>query len=182
MLHDIARGLARRVPITKLVALDKDVRPYLASLMISAIHRAGDSLIIPQDIKLQMVTTQEFNNMLKREAGKSYDNYGMIAENLMGTRKPTAAEEDRAQKKRIENLLTKVQEVMKEVAEADSDDDFDDDTDMGGAPAPPDAEVHSATLDFAKLVEDRVHDVITAAASPSAPTSALPVAGAASIK
>lgn len=40
MLMDVARGLARRVPLTKLVALDGDVRPYLASLMVAALHRA----------------------------------------------------------------------------------------------------------------------------------------------
>jgi hypothetical protein len=79
MLYDIARGLARRVPITKLVALDADVRPYLASLMISAIHRAGDALVIPEDLKLKKVTIDAFNTMLKQEAGKTYDNYGMIA-------------------------------------------------------------------------------------------------------
>ena len=34
LLFDVARGLARRVPLTKLVALDGDVRPFLASLMV----------------------------------------------------------------------------------------------------------------------------------------------------
>jgi hypothetical protein len=85
MLFDIARGLARRVPITKLVALDGDVRPYLASLMISAIHRAGDALVIPDDLKLKRVTIDTFNEMIKREAGRTYDNYGMIAHDLIGT-------------------------------------------------------------------------------------------------
>ncbi len=42
LLFDVARGLARRVPLTKLVALDGDVRPYLASLMVSALHRAKE--------------------------------------------------------------------------------------------------------------------------------------------
>ena len=53
MLQDIARGLARRVPLTKLVALDADVRPYLAALMVSALHRAGEELVIPDDMKLK---------------------------------------------------------------------------------------------------------------------------------
>lgn len=69
MLQDIARGLARRVPLTKLVALDSDVRPYLASLLISAVHRAGDTLVIPSDIKLRYATEEEFNNLLKEQAG-----------------------------------------------------------------------------------------------------------------
>jgi hypothetical protein len=47
LMFDVARGLARRVPLTKLMELDGDVRPYLASLIVSALHRAGDKLIIP---------------------------------------------------------------------------------------------------------------------------------------
>ncbi len=53
MLQDIAKGLARRVPLTKLVTIDADVRPYLASLLVAAMHRAGDELIIPADLKFR---------------------------------------------------------------------------------------------------------------------------------
>lgn len=53
MLQDIAQGLARRVPLTKLVALDSDVRPYLASLLVSAVHRAGEELVVPSDLRLR---------------------------------------------------------------------------------------------------------------------------------
>lgn len=53
MLNDIARGLARRVPLTKLVQLDGDVRPYLAALMIAALHRAGDELVVPDNMKIR---------------------------------------------------------------------------------------------------------------------------------
>jgi len=47
LLFDVACGLARRVPLTKLVALDGDVRPYLASLMVAALARAKDKLVVP---------------------------------------------------------------------------------------------------------------------------------------
>ena len=82
MLQDIARGLARRVPLTKLVALYRDVRPCLASLMVSALHTAGDTLVIPEDMKLKTLTLENFNALLKEKAGENYDNYGMIAEEL----------------------------------------------------------------------------------------------------
>ena len=39
LLFDVAHGLARRVPLTKLVELDGDVRPYLAALMVAALAR-----------------------------------------------------------------------------------------------------------------------------------------------
>lgn len=58
MLFDVARGLARRIPLTKLVALDGDVRPYLASLMVSALHRANDTLVYPNDMKVEAVTRE----------------------------------------------------------------------------------------------------------------------------
>ena len=83
--------------MTKLVTLDADIRPYLASLMVSALHRAGDELVIPDDMKLQLKTREEFENFLRTEAGRTYDNYGMIAAELEkvhpGTdgRKPTRA-------------------------------------------------------------------------------------------
>ena len=79
MLNDIARGLARRVPLTKLVQLDGDVRPYLAALMIAALHKAGETLVIPDKMAIKRLTEEEFDNLLKTEAGKTYDNYGTIA-------------------------------------------------------------------------------------------------------
>ena len=51
LLFDVARGLARRVPLTKLV--DGDVRPYLAALMVAALVRAHETLTIPDTLKLR---------------------------------------------------------------------------------------------------------------------------------
>ena len=53
LLFDVARGLARRVPLTKLVELDGDVRPYLAALMVAALVRAHQTLTIPDTLKLR---------------------------------------------------------------------------------------------------------------------------------
>ena len=58
LLFDIARGLARRVPLTKLVALYGDIRPYLASLMVAALHRAKDKLVVPDDLEVKRVTRE----------------------------------------------------------------------------------------------------------------------------
>ena len=69
MLFDVARGLARRVPLTKLVELDGDIRPYLASLMVSALHRAGDRLFVPSDMKIEKMATKAFNDMLAEKSG-----------------------------------------------------------------------------------------------------------------
>ena len=53
LLFDAARGLARRVPLTKLVELDGYVRPYLATLMVAALVRAHETLTIPDTLKLR---------------------------------------------------------------------------------------------------------------------------------
>ena len=67
------------MPLTKLVQLDGDVRQYLASLMTAALHKAGDTLVIPDKMTIKRLTEEEFDNLLKEEAGKTYDNYGTIA-------------------------------------------------------------------------------------------------------
>ena len=58
MLNDIARGLARRVPLTKLVQLDGDVCPYLAALMIAALNKAGDELVVPDTLRIKRLTEE----------------------------------------------------------------------------------------------------------------------------
>ena len=52
LLFDIARGLAHRVPLTKLVELDGDVQPYLAMLMVAILMWAHEMLTIPDTLKL----------------------------------------------------------------------------------------------------------------------------------
>ena len=44
MMWDIARGFAHRVPMTKLVHLDADIQPYLATLMIAALKHHKETL------------------------------------------------------------------------------------------------------------------------------------------
>ena len=82
LLFDVARGMARRIPLTKLVQLDSDVRPYLASLMIAAMAKAGDRLAYPEGMALQPMTKAAFDNMLLEDASKVYDNYGLIGSQL----------------------------------------------------------------------------------------------------
>ena len=79
LLFDVARGLARRVPLTKLVELDGDVRPYLAALMVAALARAGETLVVPEGTRISTMTREAFDNMLLKEAGRNYDNYGLVS-------------------------------------------------------------------------------------------------------
>ena len=44
LLFDLACGPTHRVPLTKLVKLDGDVRPYLTALMVGALAQVGKTL------------------------------------------------------------------------------------------------------------------------------------------
>ena len=79
LLFNVAHGLARRVPLTKLVELDGDVRPYLAALMVATLARVGKTLVVPEGMRISMMTREAFNNMLLKEAGCNYDNYGLVS-------------------------------------------------------------------------------------------------------
>ena len=68
LLFDVACGLACRVPLTKLVELDGDIRPYLAALMVAALARAGKTLVVPEGTRISTMTREAFNNMFA-EAG-----------------------------------------------------------------------------------------------------------------
>ena len=109
MLIDVARGLARRVPLTKLIALDSDIRPYLASLMVAALHRAKDKLVVPNDLEIKRVTREQFDLMLQKEAGRTYDNYGTIATNLLDA-KPQ--DQEALRQERLESQLEKISEAV----------------------------------------------------------------------
>ena len=79
LLYDVARGMARRVPLTKLVELDADVRPYLASLMVAAMDKAGDELLIPHDMVFRPIARAQWEAMLAAKAGEAYHQYGALS-------------------------------------------------------------------------------------------------------
>ena len=56
--------MACRVPLTKLVELDGDVRPYLAALMVAALACAHETLIILDTFQCKCVSLDAFENML----------------------------------------------------------------------------------------------------------------------
>ena len=79
LLFDVARGLAHHVPLTKLVELDSDVHPYLAALMVAALAWVGKTLVVPEGMRISMMTREAFDNMLLKEARRNYNNYGLVS-------------------------------------------------------------------------------------------------------
>ena len=78
LLFDITHGLAHRVPLTKLVELDGDVHPYLTALMVATLARVGKALVVPEGTRITTMKREAFYNMLLKEAGCNYDNYGLV--------------------------------------------------------------------------------------------------------
>ena len=118
LLFDVARGLARRVPLTKLVELDGDVRPYLAALMVAALVRAHETLVVPDTLQLRRVSLEAFENMLQAEAGKAYDNCGTISRSLLGAAaESTPAEIEARHRARLEGRLDHVVDLVQRMTE-----------------------------------------------------------------
>ena len=80
LLFDVARGLAHRVLLTKLVELDGNVCLYLATLMVAALARAGKTLVVPEGTHITTMKREAFDNILLKEAGCNYGNYGLVSQ------------------------------------------------------------------------------------------------------
>ena len=77
-LFDVARAFSRRVPLGRLVEIEPAVRPYLASLLVAAVDKAGKVLRVPMSLKLEQVTQEDFENHLLQLAAANYPHYGML--------------------------------------------------------------------------------------------------------
>ena len=58
----MARAFERRVTLGRILETEKDVRPYLASIIVAAMQKAGDTLLIPDDLMVSVVAPEEFKN------------------------------------------------------------------------------------------------------------------------
>ena len=79
LLFDIAHGLAHRVPLTKLIELDSDVRPHLSALMVATLAWVGETLVVPEGTRITTMTREAFDNILLKEASRNFDNYGLVS-------------------------------------------------------------------------------------------------------
>ena len=70
LLFDVARTLAKKMPLMKLVELDQDVRPYLAALMVAAMAKAGQVLHVLSHLQVREVSDTEFDSLMRTMAGQ----------------------------------------------------------------------------------------------------------------
>jgi hypothetical protein len=50
-LFDVSRAFSRRMSLGRILEVEHDVRPYLAAVIVAAMQRANDTLVIPKDLK-----------------------------------------------------------------------------------------------------------------------------------
>lgn len=83
---DLARGLTRRVPLTKLLEMDATIRPYLVALMVSALEAAGETLVVPDTLKLSRVTQDYYKEHLALKASEGYNRWGRLGNMFAGSK------------------------------------------------------------------------------------------------
>lgn len=118
--------------------------------------------------------------MLAKEAGKTYDNYGTIAHDLLG-KGATPEEAEREQRDRMERQMANIAKALQHISGV-SDDDAASDTGMKvGAVIKGEhgVRIAAAVVDVAKKVEDNVA-LLAATATPV--DGDQPVQGALTIK
>lgn len=77
-MFDVARGFSRRVPLARLLEIEPEIRPYLASLVVRAVHRAGDKLVVPRGLAIDALQEDEFEAHQLSLAARTYNHYGAL--------------------------------------------------------------------------------------------------------
>lgn len=77
-LFDVARAFNKRVPMSRLVEIEPDLRPYLASIIIAALQKARETITVPADMPVNRVSQDDFDAHLMRLATRQYPTYGIL--------------------------------------------------------------------------------------------------------
>ena len=48
--------------------------------MVATLAWVGKTLVVPEGTRIATMTREAFNNMLLKEAGHNYDNYGLVSQ------------------------------------------------------------------------------------------------------
>ena len=66
--------------MSRLIEIEPDIRPYLAAMIVRAVQRAGDALVIPNSLRIQTLADDEFTQYQLSLAAKTYDMYGALSQ------------------------------------------------------------------------------------------------------
>ena len=100
-LFDLVRGFSARVPLSRLLQVEEDVRPYLAAVVVDAVKQADDALVIPKDLNIIRMEPDQFEDHKLGLAAKQYQPYGILGKFATPkTAAEIAAEAEEAQRLR----------------------------------------------------------------------------------
>ena len=77
-MFDVARAFSRRVPFGRLIQIEPEIRPYLATLLLSTMAEAKERIPIPARLAYDVISDAEFDQHLLAMATKNYPNYGLL--------------------------------------------------------------------------------------------------------
>ena len=80
-----------------------DIRPFIAALIVSTVYKAGEPLYVPIGMDVREMSSVAFENMIHKQAGVQYDQYGTIGKQLLGREPANDAEVERAMRARMES-------------------------------------------------------------------------------
>ena len=64
------------------MTLEDDVRPYMACIIVDAVREAGETLLVPSDLRIQQVPIEQFEETKLRLAGRQYLAYGALSRHV----------------------------------------------------------------------------------------------------
>lgn len=67
-MFNVTKELDRRVPLAKLVHLNRDICLYLVSLMVVALSQAKEALVVPDNLELHRSLHNHFNSLFAKNS------------------------------------------------------------------------------------------------------------------
>ena len=114
----MARGLAGRVLLTKLVELDGEICLYLTALMVAILAQAGETWVVSKGTWITTMIRESFDNMLLKETSHNYNNYRLVSWWVLGLgAEGTPEEVELAHCKRLESRLDQLTSAMTSLTE-----------------------------------------------------------------
>ena len=74
-VREVLRSMKQSVPISKLMAVDGDIREYLLYCAISLAQMLGKRITLPDNLRKKTVTAREWSALGARLAGKKYTRF-----------------------------------------------------------------------------------------------------------
>jgi hypothetical protein len=103
-MYDVLKGFGRRVALPRFLEMEKELRGYLAIIVLDALRQAEDTLYYPTDLKVEPVPPEKFQTMKLEAAAQSYRPFGLMS-SIDGTEDLSAEAKRELRERRNEQRL-----------------------------------------------------------------------------